>query len=477
MPLRSCLVCLATLHLIWAHLPADEPTSPQLEPNRYQSLAPVQAEALFYSHISKIRRTQREQLRQAASEFSELVESKAAERLQTGEETAASLKAARDIVNSLQTATDFSTGLSQSIQNRSRLSPRAQRHLDRIVERLADQLPHYRQAKLEYQVYLGDRLQKDWVTLTLDEKLARLENYFALAEEQPSWLLKHRPLGAHLPVPKAAEQEIVRFETEKRHALAVAYQSLQPLIQTVTQMANQTTTDTQVSPPARARAAKLLELFSAPYGQDLRGLMLCQDDPQLPAELRQAVMQLKQQYDTQLKSVQTDQQQLLSALQQRLAPLKMEHLRLRDFAALMAIEIRVAEVSALWRPLRIFARRFPKLMRYEDAHLCQSRDDQFLVEFLADGTVAWLDREQVLLEPTPGKLSPSMRHTTPIDGPGIPVGPTTKLEGIIICHTARGWEPVVVVDESPFGVVIHWEGVREPTYILQQRENMRIETP
>jgi hypothetical protein len=319
-------------------------------------------------------------------------------------------------------------------------------------------------------------LQRNWNKLTLDEKLARLQHYFALAKEQPSWLLKHRPLDAHLPVPKAAEQEIVRFETEKRHALAVAYQALQPLIQTVTQLANQTTTNTQVSPPSRARVAKLLELFSAPYGQDMRGLMLCQDDPQLPAELRQAVMQLKQQYEAQLKSVQADQQQMLSALEQRLAPSKMEHLRLRDFAALMAIEIRVAEVSALWRPLRIFARRFPKLMRYEDAHLCQSRNDQFLVEFLADGRVSWLGREQVLLEPTPGKLSPNMRQITPMDGPGKLVGPTTKLEGMIICHTARGWEPVVVVDESPFGVVIHWQGVREPTYILQQRENMRIET-
>ena len=141
----------------------------------------------------------------------------------------------------------------------------------------------------------------------------------------------------------------------------------------------------------------------------------------------------------------------------------------------MAIDLRLDELRYPLRPVWIFAFRQPRVPQPEGALLLDVRDDQFRVRFRRDGREEWLGHEQVLLRPSERAEIEELKVRPPEDGTGSPLLKDSLVsEGdALLCFRGNMWHPVTAVDVSPFGVVIHWDGLGADQDRIEPRTQLR----
>lgn len=475
-------------------------------------LDPQSAAARFHKVAGESRAMQRRLLAQAADSLSKEFKGHGTDSEPSGASQVA-VQAGQGIIDTLRESTDFSTALLLCLQLRSQLPAESQARLSALIDELSQSLVQYRQDKLAYQTYLGERLQAGWQNMALSEKRARLGQYFALTDESPDWLLIPRPSMIDLPLTTTAKLDFQQFEAKVGDLLSVAERGFQTERTKIVAQLNAVRNDGTPREQQLAAVADLHQLLQSDYGRGFRGMMLCEVDTALPLLLQQSVSEMLKRYQAALALLKSQHAAELRQLRMVLEPARSRHLELREFGPLIAIDMQLEEAKLLFKPLRIFAYRpalpqspqshnkFPaakfansdsknndsklsdsKLSDLridvsvdpEDALLIEHSNGRYHVRFLSDRHEAWLPRAAVLLKPTSGMLRDQLRLPVPADGPGEAVSQSTRLEGAAVCISGNGWQPVTVVDVSPFGAVIHWYGAYEGHTQIQPRSHLRV---
>ena len=228
-----------------------------------------------------------------------------------------------------------------------------------------------------------------------------------------------------------------------------------------------------------AAIAALNQLMRADYGRGFRGMMLCQAEPALPSALHHRVEQFRRRFHAQLDEYRTRREAEFAKLRQQLAPLRAQHLGRSEFGELMAIDLRLDELRYALRPIWIFASRPPSAPQPESALLLDARDAQFRVRFRRDDFECWLSGTQVVLRPSDSVPLDELNVPHPDDAiGGSPLTESSRVveEETLLCYRGNMWHPVKVVDVSPFGVVVHWDGLSSDQDRVEPRMRLRYGT-
>ena len=427
-----------------------------------ESVPPVARERFEQAAVT-MRAQQCQHLRSAAERLAALGERLSGEQKKNWETTLAHWQAASDVPKALE----------HGVQMAIKLPDTQRQAIDDVARQLQPELEQYRILKHQYSIYRAGQLAKVWPELNLSQKRERVGELLALDGEQSIWLLARRPFSSIMPLHETSKQHFDQYLTEKRSLLAGAYSELEPDVRAIHAEAKRLQVDAGMNDGQRAAASAVVELLDAPYGSSMRGFMLLEARDEQPATLRQQVQQLCSRVDQTLVRIDAEQQQLLTTLDNSLKALRSELAAARQFKELILIDTNRAEIARLWRPMRIYARRTPTLDRFEDAYLHVRRGQQYEIEFVIDGQMQTVARQDLWLTATEARLPPRMRRDIPLDGPGQPVTASTILGIEVQCHSPRGWQPAHVIDESPFGVEVIWQSTTDPRPILEPRAHLR----
>jgi hypothetical protein len=373
----------------------------------------------------------------------------------------------------LQTVDDPETGVQLTFLYRPRLSLRGQKSASAIVEDFSGLAAETRRLKLAYQPYLAEKLRREWEALELPEKRDMLGAYLALGGDSPDWSLH---LGKNTaPMAGSTADAFESFERRAKDELYAAERSFQPQRDALLGRVQAALRADEATKAERQGLIGLQTLLEADYSKGLRGLMLVEPDADLPARLRDEVAAFCKAHQAEVVRLQANRAMELAALEKVLAPVRESHLKNGQFAELMLIDIRLRELEQVLRPLRILARRAPGVTWPEEVLLLDVRDQRYRVRFMRDEHDAWLPRSQVLLRPSTITIRDELAVPTPATGPGRPVTEQTALhEGqTLMAYRNNTWYPVSVVDLSPFGVVISWQGFRESSVQFEPRNRLR----
>lgn len=387
---------------------------------------------------------------------------------------------AQRLISLFRQASDAEVAITLALQLRSSLKPEEQAELARAIDQLLVLSQRLDTAKLDYQTHLATQLKQSWDRLPLERRQAALSQYFSLAGDVPEWLLRHRSAQAVPPLPAAAAQLLDRFEHRARMELRSAEERFLPERQQLREVLLRTASAPNLSGEQSQAVAAVLHLLDADYGKGFRGMMLCEADRSLPAEVFTRVAEFCERFRVQLDAYRRWRDNERDKLAAELKPLRWQHRDRSEFGELMAIDMRFSELAGPLRPLWIFAKRVADAPRPEPALLTDVGQTDYRIRFVRDGQEAWLPRAQVLLAPASGGPSSDdglsrAGGLAPVGGPGVQLDNDTKLQPgeSVLCHRGGKWIAVTVIDVSPFGAVIHWEGMPDELDELEPRTSLR----
>lgn len=434
------------------------------------------ARAIFEQHLRLLRGEQRAAISRLADELERDLhrDATASGGKAAQVESPAQLAAARQLLVALRSASDAQTAIALALQYRSRLAPRHQEQVAAIVDRLSPLAGELAQAKLAYQPHLAQSIRRRWELLGNVEKRAMLREYYYFAGGEPDWL-KLPSSKAPLPLSRETAELLDSFEQRSKSELRAAERAFQPKRDALQRQLRTAASEPSLTPTERQAIGSLEKLLQADYGKGFRGLMLLEVDAALPSAVRQEVKAFRTAYRTELARMRSQRAEQLTELQQRLAPERKTLLEKGEFGRLFAIDVRLEDVKEIVRPLRILAHRDPGIEWPEEALLLDVRDGEYSVRFLRDEHEAWLPAAQVLLKPSSATRRVELAGRVAETGPGTPLGDDTPLrEGqTLMAYHHQAWHPVTVVDVSPFGAVITWQGFLDSPQ-LKPRDQLRI---
>lgn len=448
----------------------------------FQSDYPVQctteeARAIFERHIRELRREHRAALERLADELAGALTGDQANSREAREKshTPATESAVQKLLAILRSATDAQTAMLLAMQHRSLLSDPHQEHVAAVVKELSPLVEATRQAKLAFQPYLAEHIRRRWESLDLLQKQAVLREFFYLAGQSPEGLWQPTP-KAPLPLPPAAVEIFLSFERQAQEQVRTAERAFQSRRAALLASLKAALQKRDANETEARAVQSLVTLLEADYGKGFRGLMLLEVNPQLPKALREEVSALSEAYQAELARLRADRAAQLGRLKELLAPLREVHLNNGEFTELVAIDIRLDELGQILRPLRILARREPGVEWPEEAWLLDVRGSDFQVRFVRDKHEVWLPREQVLLRRPATRLREDLAGKPTAGGPGVQLTDQTVLRAgqTLMGYHNQAWHPVTVVDVSPFGVEITWQGFRHDTSQLVPRSRLRL---
>lgn len=439
-----------------------------------------EARAIFQRHLRLLRGEQRGLIGRLAGELERDLQDDGQRDPDAGGAKAApdlspaQLTAARQLLVALRSASDAQTTIVLALQYRSRLAPRHQEQVAAIVDRLSPLAGELAQAKLAYQPRFADSIRRRWELLSNVEKRAMLREYYYLGGGEPDWL-KLPSSKAPLPLSRETAEVLDSFERRSKSELRTAERAFQPKRNALQRQLRTAASEPSLNLTERQAVEWLEKLLQADYGKGFRGLMLLEVDAALPRAVRQEVEAFRTAYRTELARMRSQRAEQLTELQQRLAPERKTLLEKGEFGPLFAVDVRLEDVKEIVRPLRILAHRDPGIEWPEEALLLDVRDDGYRVRFLRDEHEAWLPGAEVLLNLSSAARRVELAGRVPETGPGTPLGDDTPLQDgqTLMAYHHQAWHPVTVVDVSPFGAVITWQGFFDNPQ-LKPRNQLRI---
>ncbi len=265
------------------------------------------------------------------------------------------------------------------------------------------------------------------------------------------------------------------YEGHKNELLAECRKQLKPLIDETLAAGDEIVNSRDASPAHRATAEAIVSALTKPYGQPLRGIMLCMPDAEMPDALRGRVSALLDAFLLALVQLKPQHERLLAELATRLQSTRENRLQEGRLTEQLAIDMYVDKLSPLVQPLRVLANRSPRTGYYEDARLLEVRrvDGQYEyhLAFTLDGHRQWVQPQRIRTS----AIEPALSLPYVDEGPGKAVTDDTDLlNGQVLANSPMGWKPVMVIDESAAGVVLHWQGPAEPVEFYLPRQRLRI---
>ena len=437
--------------------------------------SPEQAAQIFKLNLRRWRAQQRSALARAADKFAAQATREYAANV-AGEKAAAAVKV-RDI---LRGSSDVETAMLLAMQLRSQLEAPLQSALNDCLLELSPTLETLKQIKLNYRPFLATKMAHLWTDLPLREKQSFLEEYLFLGGEPSEWLQRGR-FDAYsnspkpMPIGLSAARIVENGAKRLQNLLRAAEQAFAPQRSALLAELSDAAISAELTEEQKNAARKMLAHLQADYGQGFRGLMLFEVDERLPSKFTEHANNFYRRFHDALDALKLRRESELAKIKQELAKLQAELLRDRQFVELFAIDLRLEQLRQYVRPLWIFAVRDSTAQHPENALLLDVSDDRYLVSFAIDRKEHWLTRQQLWLRPTP-ELQPRIFLTpVPAIGPGTPLGEDDALEqgDGLLCFRQGIWHPVTIVDTSPFGVVIQWDGYPDSSTQIEPREKLR----
>lgn len=229
--------------------------------------------------------------------------------------------------------------------------------------------------------------------------------------------------------------------------------------------------------------------LDADYSQGLRFLPLFKEDRKLPETAGTTVAEFVTATNALTLAMTKEHQAAWEALNEELKTLRKALAKKGEFESAFVVLEQTPNLKRVFEPISVKAARgsSPDPHYVWDAELLEVNGGKYLIRFKqGSGETEWVARDRFQVGAVAsGPFAAAARRPQPPAGfptnqnqppPGDPVTNTTKLkkgEKLLINHVGR-WVPVTVLDLTPAGVKIHWDGWPDTWDQVVDRSRLRL---